>query len=64
MIPKSLPSDLIRGWQPVSRLREVRFGGQRKVGKDHAQAKCGKGLDLLGLITGKPAVWPTLFTSR
>jgi len=56
MIPKSLPSDLIRGWQPVSRLREARptpcplvrcFGGRRQVGKDHARAKCGKGLDLL-----------------
>jgi len=27
-------------WEPVSRLREARFGGRRKVGKDHAQAKC------------------------
>ncbi len=26
MIPKSLPSDLIRGWLPVSRLREAWFG--------------------------------------
>jgi hypothetical protein len=26
-------------WAPVSRLREARFGGRRKVGKDHAQAK-------------------------
>src|ERR1035441_10338165 len=25
-------------WEPVSRLREARFGGRRKVGKDHAQA--------------------------
>ena len=24
-------------WYPVSRLREARFGGRRKVGKDHAQ---------------------------
>jgi hypothetical protein len=28
---------LIRGWVPVSRLREARFGGRSKVGKDHAQ---------------------------
>jgi hypothetical protein len=26
-------------WEPVSRLREARFGGRRKVGKDYAQAK-------------------------
>ena len=26
-------------WEPVSRLREARFGGRRKVGKDHAQIK-------------------------
>ena len=26
-------------WEPVSRLREARFGGRRKVGKDHAQTK-------------------------
>jgi predicted MFS family arabinose efflux permease len=39
MIPKSTPSDLIRWWKPVSRLREARFGGRRKVGKDHAQSK-------------------------
>src|SRR3972149_4072496 len=26
-------------WEPVSRLREARFGGRSKVGKDHAQAK-------------------------
>jgi hypothetical protein len=39
MIPKSLPSDLIRGWEPVSRLREARFGGRRKVEKDHALGK-------------------------
>jgi hypothetical protein len=32
MIPKKLSSDLIRGWKPVSRLREARFGGRRKVG--------------------------------
>jgi len=37
MILKSLPSDLIRGWKPVSRLRDARFGGRRKLGKDHAQ---------------------------
>src|SRR5436305_9980662 len=46
MIPKSLPSDLIRGWKPVSRLRKALptvcpfflcFGGRRQVGKDHAQ---------------------------
>ena len=24
-------------WEPVSRLREARFGGRSKVGKDHAQ---------------------------
>src|ERR1039457_3219921 len=24
------------GWEPVSLLREARFGGRRKVGKDHA----------------------------
>jgi hypothetical protein len=24
------------GWEPVSRLREARFGGRRKVGKDQA----------------------------
>jgi hypothetical protein len=29
----------IRGWKPVSRLREARFGGRRKVGKDHAHMK-------------------------
>jgi len=33
---KSLPSDLSRGWRPVSRLREARFGGRSKVRKDHA----------------------------
>jgi len=27
------------GWNPVSRLREARFGGRRKVGTDHAQTK-------------------------
>jgi hypothetical protein len=32
MIPKSMPSDLIRGWDPVSRLREACFGGRSKVG--------------------------------
>src|SRR5262249_30209820 len=46
MIPKSLPSDLIREWIPVFRLREafeppvhlaLCFGGRRQVGKDHAQ---------------------------
>jgi glycosyltransferase involved in cell wall biosynthesis len=26
-------------WEPVSRLREARFGGRRKVGQDHAQGK-------------------------
>jgi hypothetical protein len=26
-------------WEPVSRLREARFGGRRKVGKDHARLK-------------------------
>ncbi len=26
-------------WKPVSRLREARFGGRRKVGKDHAPIK-------------------------
>jgi hypothetical protein len=25
--------------EPVSRLREARFGGRSKVGKDHAQKK-------------------------
>src|SRR5450830_1742029 len=25
--------------EPVSRLREARYGGRRKVGKDHAQIK-------------------------
>src|SRR3972149_5893184 len=24
-------------WEPVSRLREARFGGRRKVGQDHSQ---------------------------
>jgi hypothetical protein len=33
MIPKSLPADLIRGWNSVSRLREARFGGRRKSEK-------------------------------
>jgi hypothetical protein len=41
MIPKSLPLDAIRGWEPVSRLREAlpiaipyirRYGGRRQVG--------------------------------
>src|SRR5215218_5550946 len=26
-------------WEPVSRLREARFGGRRKVGSDHALTK-------------------------
>jgi len=26
-------------WQPVSRLREARFGGRRKVGRDHARTR-------------------------
>ena len=28
-------------WKPVSRLREARFGGRRKVGQDHAQQTPG-----------------------
>ena len=39
MIPKKPAPDLIAGWEPVSRLREARFGGRRKVGKDHAQVQ-------------------------
>src|SRR3954447_23670178 len=26
-------------WEPVSRLRQARFGGRSKVGQDHAQGK-------------------------
>jgi len=26
-------------WNPVSRLREARFDGRRKVGNDHAQTE-------------------------
>jgi len=33
MIPKNMPLDLIRGWEPVSRHREAGFGGRSKVGK-------------------------------
>jgi hypothetical protein len=35
---KSLEHDPEK-WKPVSRLREARFGGRRKVGKDHAQTQ-------------------------
>jgi hypothetical protein len=35
--PEKHVLDPDRGWEPVSRLHEARFGGQRKVGKDHAQ---------------------------
>jgi hypothetical protein len=38
--PEKHVLDPDRGWGPVSRLREARFGGRRKVGKDHAQEKC------------------------
>jgi hypothetical protein len=46
MIPKGLSSDLIRGREPVSRLREavlavgtlaLRFGGRSRVEQGHAQ---------------------------
>jgi hypothetical protein len=37
MIPKKACPGLDPGWVPVSRLREARFGGRSKVGKDHAQ---------------------------
>jgi NADPH2:quinone reductase len=29
-------------WVPVSRFREARFGGRRKVGEDHAQKSAGR----------------------
>jgi hypothetical protein len=38
MIAKDLEHDPEK-WKPVSRLREARFGGRRKVGEDHAQTK-------------------------
>ena len=37
--PEKPVLDPDRGWEPVSRLREARFGGRRKVGKDHAPGK-------------------------
>jgi hypothetical protein len=37
--PEKACPGLDPGWEPVSRLREAGFGGRRKVGKDHAQAK-------------------------
>src|SRR5665811_1785017 len=44
-------------WAPVSRLREARFGGRRKVGKDHAQTnvKPMSGLRPVTVITGASA---------
>jgi len=33
MIRKKPAPDVIRGWEPVSRLREARFGGRSKVRK-------------------------------
>src|SRR5665811_2067475 len=44
-------------WAPVSRLREARFGGRRKVGKDHAQTnvKPMSGLRPITVITGASA---------
>jgi hypothetical protein len=30
---------VIRGWAPVSRLGEARFGGRSKVGQVHAQIR-------------------------
>jgi len=37
MIRKKPALGLDRGWVPVSRLREARFGGRSRVRKDHAQ---------------------------
>ena len=37
--PENACPGLDPGWPPVSRLREARCGGRRKVGKDHAQSK-------------------------
>src|SRR5712691_6060876 len=60
MIPKSMPSDLIRWWKPVSRLREARFGGRRKVGKDYAPAKCNMTRSRHRIRTAALAVLPVL----
>jgi hypothetical protein len=38
---KSLSSDLIRGWRPVPRLREARFGGEGRPEKIMLEQKAG-----------------------
>ena len=56
--PERRPAHDPEKWEPVSRLREARFSGRRKVGKDHAQAKWVRH-GLVGLAAPEhfPAKW-------